>query len=217
MTSDHDPAAKPPGYYGAAREDLIVMLPRPLGRTLDVGCGEGAVGVGLRNAGAQEVWGIEIFPKAAARAAEHYDRVVVGPVEDALAGEDLQGPFDTIACYDVLEHLIDPERILAQLRTLAAPGARLHVSVPNARHLGLVYDLMVRGTFGYTEFGHRDATHLHWFTRRDLEAMVTRTGWRVQASSPNPFRGRDRHLARFTPRRSHELMALQWNVVAISP
>ena len=37
----------------------------------------------------------------------------------------------------------------------------------------------MRGTFGYTEFGHRDATHLRWYTRRDLVAMVERTGWQV--------------------------------------
>ena len=217
MTSDHDPAAKPAGYYGATRADLIAMLPLPLGRALDVGCGEGAVGVGLRDAGAQAVWGIEIFPEAAARAAERYDHVVVGSVEDAIAGDELRGPFDTIVCYDVLEHLVDPGRVVAALRSVAAPGARLHISVPNARHLGLVYDLTVKGTFGYTEFGHRDATHLHWFTRRDLEEMVTRAGWRVDASRPNPFRGRDRHVARVTPRRTHELFALQWNVVAIAP
>lgn|SRR5487761_1200154 len=29
--------AKPTGYYGNAREDLVAALPRPLGRVLDIG------------------------------------------------------------------------------------------------------------------------------------------------------------------------------------
>jgi 2-polyprenyl-3-methyl-5-hydroxy-6-metoxy-1,4-benzoquinol methylase len=206
---------KPLGYYGAGREDLVAMLPRPIGRVLDIGCGEGAVGRVLRGEGASEVWGVEIFPEAAARAAEAYDGVVVAPVEQALAGDELPvAGFDTIVCYDVLEHLVDPLVILSMLRERAVPGARLHVSVPNARHLGLVRDLLLRGTFGYTEFGHRDSTHLHWFTRRDLEAAVSGAGWRIEASRPNPFRGRDEPFNRATRGKLQEFIALQWNVLA---
>jgi 2-polyprenyl-3-methyl-5-hydroxy-6-metoxy-1,4-benzoquinol methylase len=206
--------AKPPGYYGADRNDLIAMLPRPIGRALDVGCGEGAVGRRLLLEGATSVHGVEIFPDAAAIAAQAYDDVVVAPVEVALTEGDLPAEFDTILCYDVLEHLADPAMILDLLRQRAAPGARLHVSVPNARHLGLVKDLLFRGTFGYTEFGHRDATHLRWFTRRDIEAAVADAGWRITASRPNPFRGRDAPVNRATRGHLSEFIALQWNVLA---
>ena len=60
--------------------------------------------------------------------------------------------------------------MLARLAELSAPGTRLHVSVPNARHLSLMLDVMVRGTFNYQVSGHRDNTHLRWFTPRDIEA-----------------------------------------------
>jgi 2-polyprenyl-3-methyl-5-hydroxy-6-metoxy-1,4-benzoquinol methylase len=209
------PETKPLGYYGEGRADLVAMLPRPIGRVLDIGCGEGAVGRVLRAEGASEVWGVEIFPDAAARAAEAYDGVVVAPVEQALTGDELPAAgFDTIICYDVLEHLADPEMILGLLRQRAVPGARLHVSVPNARHLGLMRDLVLRGTFGYTEFGHRDATHLRWFTRRDIEAAVRGAGWNITSSQPNPFRGRDEPFNRATRGALREFIALQWNVLA---
>ena len=84
----------------------------------------------------------------------------------------MQGPFDTFVLYDVLEHLVDPAAVLEALVPLAAPGARAHVSVPNARHWTLMRDLVLRGTFGYTDWGHRDRTHLRWFTRRDIEALL---------------------------------------------
>jgi hypothetical protein len=62
---------------------------------------------------------------------------------------------------------------------VAEPRATLSVSAPNARHVSLLYDLVVRGTFGYRLEGHRDSTHLRWFTRKDLVRLLEETGWQV--------------------------------------
>jgi len=207
-------AAKPAGYYGLARADVVAELPRPIGRALDVGCGEGGVGRSLRAAGATWVSGIELMPAAAEAARSVLDEVYAGSVEAALEEGGVSGPFDTICCYDVLEHLADPEALLRRLRELAAPAGRLHVSIPNARHFSLLVDLLFRGTFGYAEFGHRDATHLRWYTRRDVVALVGRTGWDVQWAVADTFRGRNRYVDRLTLRRAREFLALQWHVLA---
>ena len=202
------------GYYGLERADLVAELPRPLGRVLDVGCGEGAVGRGLRMAGATEVHGIEVVPSAAAVARETLDSVYEGTVEAALLSGGVTGPFDTICCYDVLEHLADPAIVVSGLRGLAADGGHLHISIPNARHFSLVYDLVVRGTFGYSEFGHRDATHLRWLTRRDVTALVSTTGWQVQRVTGDVSGGHNRRADRLTGGRAREFLALQWRVLA---
>ena len=209
-------APKPAGYYGLERADVVAELPQPVGRALDVGCGEGGVARALRAHGAERVSGIEIEPAAAVLARGVLDEVYAGSVEEALRSGGLQGPFDTICCYDVLEHLVDPEATLRALRQFAAPGARLHVSVPNARHFSLFWDLFVRGTFGYAAFGHRDATHLRWFTRRDIVALAESTGWEVRWAVADTFRGRNRHVDRLTLRRAREFLALQWHVLAVA-
>jgi 2-polyprenyl-3-methyl-5-hydroxy-6-metoxy-1,4-benzoquinol methylase len=208
---------KPEGYYGAGREDLVAMLPRPLGRALDVGCGSGNVARGLRAAGATEIAGVEVHPTFAAEARDALDELVVATIEDALAEHKLRGPFDTILCYDVLEHLVDPAPVLRDLLALAAPGGHLHVSVPNARNFTLLRDLLLRGTFGYTDFGHRDYTHLRWFTRRDIVATVQDAGWQVLQTWPNTFRGKDRPVDRITRGHVREFIALQWTVLAQAP
>ena len=205
-------ATKPPGYYANRREDLVAGLPRPLGRVLDVGCGEGGVAVELRAAGADWVAGIELDPVAASRAGEVLDEVPVGSVEECL-GRLSGGPWDTICCYDVLEHLVDPYAVLGKLRAAVAPGGRLHVSVPNARHFSLLSDLVLRGTFGYSEWGHRDATHLRWFTRRDILAAIEGAGWRVLETS-HPQLHRSRLADRLTGGRSTEFLVGQWYVLA---
>ena len=205
-------APKPADYYSVARTDLVAQLPRPLGRVLDVGCGTGATAGALRAARPDRLVGIEINPQAAAEARERYDEVLVGGAEDVLGEMDER--FDTVLCYDVLEHIVDPWRVLEEIARVTSPGARLHVSVPNARHLSLMFDLVVRGSFNYQSWGHRDDTHLRWFTPRDLDAAVTKAGFKVQARSHPPISATRRVLGALTGGRSTEFLVWQWQVLA---
>jgi 2-polyprenyl-3-methyl-5-hydroxy-6-metoxy-1,4-benzoquinol methylase len=204
--------AKSGAYYANARVDLLTALPQPLGAVLDVGCGEGAAADLLHELGASRITGVEPHGDAARAASGRYDEVIAATVEDAFA--TLAGPFDTILLYDVLEHLVDPAGVLEQLRSRAAPGARVQVSVPNARHLSLVWDLIVRGTFGYSEWGHRDSTHLRWFTRRDIVALLEATGWAVRSTS-HPALHRARLLDKLSGGRTTEFLVGQWYVLAV--
>jgi hypothetical protein len=79
-----------------------------------------------------------------------------------------------------------------------------------------VFDLLVRGTFGYTEWGHRDRTHLRWFTRRDIVDAVGAAGWLVAGVSHPPLT-RSRALDRLTRGRSTEFLVGQWYVAATAP
>jgi 2-polyprenyl-3-methyl-5-hydroxy-6-metoxy-1,4-benzoquinol methylase len=200
---------KPDDYFTNARADLIERLPRPLGRVLDVGCGAGHVGRGLRAAGASELVGIELNRSAAATARSVFDRVIEEDAEVALAGLAEQ-TFDTICCYDILEHLYDPGSVIDNLRRVVTPGGHLHISIPNARHFSLLLDLVVHGTFGYSEHGHRDATHIRWFTRRDAEALVRERGWQVEGVETHPFKPGRAALTRLTGGYASEYFAVQW-------
>lgn len=182
-------------------------MPARLGRVLDIGCGAGGVGRAVRDR-ADRLIGIELDAAAAERAREVYDEVHTGGVDELL--DTVEGPFDTVLAYDVLEHLTDPASVLRRVRALAAPGAVLHVSVPNARHWSLVRDLVLRGTFGYTVSGHRDETHLRWFTPRDLRSLLAATGWRVERSGHPPLSAAGRLAERVTRGRSAELLVYQW-------
>jgi 2-polyprenyl-3-methyl-5-hydroxy-6-metoxy-1,4-benzoquinol methylase len=204
-------AAKDPAYYANERRDIVDALPRPVGSVLDVGCGAGGLERGLREAGATRITGVEVVPSAAAQARERYDEVIEAPIEEALA--QLEGPFDTVLCLDVLEHLVDPESVVRELRRVTRPGSRLQVSLPNARQIGLVYDLMVRGTFGYTEWGHRDSTHLRWFTKRDIVELLERCGWHVKRVS-HPELHRARTLDRLTRGWTTNFLVGQWYVLS---
>jgi 2-polyprenyl-3-methyl-5-hydroxy-6-metoxy-1,4-benzoquinol methylase len=202
---------KPDDYYGQKRPELVALLPATLGAVLDVGCGAGGVGRAIRNRATRLV-GIEMDDRAAQIARGAYDEVLIGDVNARLV--DLEPPFDTILAYDVLEHLADPASVLRGLLALAAPGALLHVSVPNARHFTLVRDLVVRGTFGYTAWGHRDSTHVHWLTRRDLVALLEAAGWSVERTAHAELSRSGRLAERATRGLSAEFTVYQWSALA---
>jgi 2-polyprenyl-3-methyl-5-hydroxy-6-metoxy-1,4-benzoquinol methylase len=206
-----DPSSKPSSYFEQSRPELVALLPRALGRVLDIGCGAGGVGRALRDR-ADTLTGIELDEAAAARASEAYDAVHLGSIEAVLP--ELQGPFDVALAYDVLEHLADPAAVLRRLRELMAADGLLHVSVPNARHWSLVRDLVVRGTFGYTDTGHRDVTHLRWLTPTDLRALLNDTGWRVERMGHPPLSTLGRVAERVTRGRSAEFLVYQWWALA---
>jgi O-antigen biosynthesis protein len=204
--------AKPSSYFSQARPELVARLPSGrLGRLLDVGCGAGGVGRALRDR-VDFLAGVELEPEFAAEAGAVYDQVLNGKVEDVL--DDLDGPFDTLLAYDLLEHLVQPEEVLRRLHDVASENALLHVSVPNARHWSLLRDLVVRGTFGYTDWGHRDRTHLRWLTRADLVGLLESTGWRVQETAHAPLTPAGRLAERATGGLSAEFLVYQWSALA---
>jgi O-antigen biosynthesis protein len=208
---DSSARRKPDGYYGQQRPELVALLPQSLGRVLDVGCGAGGVGRAIRERATYLV-GIELDEQAATLARDAYDEVLVGDVEELLL--ELDPPFDTILAYDVLEHLSRPEAVLSRLRAVAVAGALLHVSVPNARHFTLVRDLVVHGTFGYTETGHRDSTHVRWLTRADLVALLERAGWQVERTAHAELSRPGRVAERLTRGLSAEFSVYQWSALA---
>lgn len=204
---------QPADYYTQSRTELTERLPLPLGDVLDIGCGAGGVGAGLRREPGERLVGIEINPEQARLAAEHYDEVIVGAAPQAL--DDVAGRFRTVLCYDVIEHLADPAPLLERLALeKVEPDAVLHISIPNARHASLLRDLAFRGTFGYRPFGHRDATHLRWFTRRDIVALLEATGWRVEDVRSPLLKPAYEAAASLSGGFAREFLAIQWHVLA---
>lgn len=158
---------------------------------------------------------MEYAEPEAARAREVFDEVLVGDAQAALEEHDPELPYDTVLCYDVLEHLYDPSAVLRRLAAITRPGGTLQISIPNARHWTLLRDLLLRGTFAYEVHGHRDVTHLRWFTRADLVRLVSDCGWTVEAvKGPGHRPRRIRWVHAITAGRTVEFEALQWHLLA---
>jgi SAM-dependent methyltransferase len=199
-------------YGGHVRSELIELLRRPLGRVLDVGCATGSAAPLLRRYGASYIAGIEPDTEYANAAARQYDEVMKGSAEDETPWE--AGYFDTILCYDVLEHLVDPWSTLKHLARLLVSGGQLHVSIPNARHPGTWLPIVVKGSFDYRAQGLRDVTHLRFFGRRDVRDLMVAAALQVGPVEVVPGRSRAMNLAlRLSGGRAAEFAAYQWHAI----
>ena len=173
-----DLSTKPDGYYTQSRPDMLPFIPRDAKRILDVGCGQGGFASKLKELLGAEVWGIEYVPAAAEVARRHLDRVLVGDVMQRLD----QLPdcyFDCITFTDVLEHLIDPYRVLLEMKQKLSPEGVIVASIPNIRFFPYLFDLVVRGSWNYEDQGILDKTHLRFFTKKSILEMFQSLGYRI--------------------------------------
>ncbi len=157
-------------------------------RILDIGCADGLLARALADAG-NEVVGVDRLERpAAADALSAYIRADLDG--DLAALEDALEPrsFDVVLLMDVLEHLREPERLLALCRRLMRPGGAVLVSVPNVANLTVRLSLLA-GRWTYTEHGILDRTHLRHFTRRTARELLLRQGFAVvrETATPVPF------------------------------
>ena len=169
-------------YYSHPRPMMRAYVPDAARRILDVGCGDGAFAAGLRDDRGDrdlEIWGLELDPAAARRAATHLHRVLQGSAEASLG--DLPGRyFDCVVMNDLLEHLVEPEEFLRRLHGVLAPGAVLVASIPNVRYFPHVWGLVRHGDWEYRDEGILDRTHLRFFTRASMRGLFERAGYRLR-------------------------------------
>lgn len=167
-----------PAYGDYNRKEMHAYLPPGTERVLDVGCFTGAFGRGLKALGIGEVWGIEINADAAASAAVHLDKVVVG----SFSAEQVPDAyFDVIVFNDVLEHMSDPGAALRIAAGKLRPGGRIVASIPNLRHIDNLQHILWEKDFRYEPHGVRDVTHLRFFTRKSIPRLFEQNGYTVLA------------------------------------
>lgn len=136
------------------------------GRLLDLGCWVGFLLAEARDRG-WEVTGIEPSAFAAGYARDRLGLDV--RQEDVLTAELPPGTFEAVVLGDVIEHLVDPHAALDRIARLLSPGGVLYLALPDAG--SLVARRMGRRWWSVIP------THVQYFTRRSLRALLERGGW----------------------------------------
>lgn len=209
-------------YSFYARADLFPMmnLTRRGIRVLEIGC---ACGATLMEIGAQnptaKVYGVELNAAAAA-IARTYAEVLTMDVERVVP-EEISERFDYIVMGDVIEHLLDPWKAIANMRQLLAPGGCVIASIPNVAHISNLYNLL-RGLWEYQDFGLLDRTHFRFFTQREIAVMFQTAGFEIVDMRPRQFKLPDPMMKlrsellalRSVQVRMEDLDSFQWLVCA---
>jgi 2-polyprenyl-3-methyl-5-hydroxy-6-metoxy-1,4-benzoquinol methylase len=162
----------PNGGSAAAR---LARMVSPGQRVLELGTGPGTVTRILHSKGCK-VTGVEMDPETLAMCAPFCERTLQANLEDPAWHASLDGEkFDVVMCADVLEHLRDPRPLLTLLPQFLNDTGCVLMSLPNATHLSVVASLMA-GRFPYQTKGLLDNTHLRFFGREDIDALLRECG-----------------------------------------
>ncbi len=150
-------------YAGPERIDLFRRyVGGPGRRVLDLGCRYGA----LTRAYAEgnDVVGVDVDRDALAEAAKLGIETRWADVDEPLPFEEES--FDVVVAGELLEHVRDPQRLVAEAGRVLRPGGTLVGSVPNA------FRLKNRLRFLAGRKPEDDPTHLHMFSPADVDLLL---------------------------------------------
>lgn len=130
-------------------------------KVLDVGCHDGYIGAWLKERfdGDLTIDGVELHPGACDIARRRGYRKVVQAAAEAVADHLKPHSYDAVVAYELIEHVPDPDKLLAALEHMLAPGGRVYISTPD-------------GTFGAGSNPH----HLRAYTALSLADTLRRRG-----------------------------------------
>jgi 2-polyprenyl-3-methyl-5-hydroxy-6-metoxy-1,4-benzoquinol methylase len=136
------------------------------GRLLDVGC---SCGYFMEVAAAHgfDVQGVEFSSSAVAAATPGLrPRIFEGTLEDM----PINGKFDVVSAFDLIEHVQDPRVLVKRCASLLKPGGTLVISTPDAGH----YLRLVMGSHWPML---QPMQHLFLFSRQALATMLRTEGF----------------------------------------
>jgi len=196
-------ASGTPRSLRQARQLAAALGPAAQGtRTiLDIGCGDGtAAATAAPLLAGHRLVGVDWSQDALDRARTRLPYAVRGE----LGGLPFRtGSADAVLFSEVVEHLVDPDAALDEIRRVLRPGGHLMLSTPNLaawynRALLLAgvqpvfSEVSLRGIHGRP--GREVVGHLRLYTARALREFVTAAGFEVVRLTGAPFHGVPRPL-----------------------
>lgn len=148
-------------------------------RVLEIGCSSGYFSAAMKDNGIH-VYGIEPF-STEAKDNGHVDEFFHGTVEDFcnIAESVSRSSFDAVILGDILEHLIDPKKILTKLSYFLKHDGVFIASVPNITHIAILQMLSDKQWI-YQKYGLLDSTHLRFFSWNSIRELFIKIGFGIE-------------------------------------
>jgi SAM-dependent methyltransferase len=170
--------------FGHPDRKIVAGLPEEGLRILSLGSGSGGDLWFL--AGQNEVYALDGSLSAVEVARVHGLQAQIADLEQSLPFA--ASTFDVVVAKDLIEHLLVPERLLAEARRVLKPGGRLVLSVPNHFYLPFRLRILFGGNLLWKSLVHDHSRpyeewnymHLRFFTWGGLQRLLAATDFQVE-------------------------------------
>jgi methionine biosynthesis protein MetW len=160
---------------------LIAANVAPGSRVLDIGCGDGALMLALRDGQGIDARGMEIDPHNVAQCVAHGLSVIQGDADTDLSGYP-DAAFDYAILSQTLQTTKRPDRVLDELLRV---GRKAFVSFPNFGHWRVRLSLLWRGRMPVTRLlpiAWYETPNIHHVTVADFRELVSEKGYSVEGA-----------------------------------
>jgi len=166
--------------YGPSKQRInnIVRILRDISgkKILDIACGDGTLGLTLKNQGAV-VDGCDISEKAVGICKAKLNKCFICDLENDDFYKFI-GNYDVIIASEIIEHLFDPKKFLFSIKSYMKDDAILIITTPNF----LMWTNRIKiflGKFEYAETGFLDESHIHFFSYNSLKNILIKNGFKI--------------------------------------
>ncbi len=147
-------------------------------KILSVGCGTGLLEAEAKKKG-NSVYGLDISIDNVRKASKILDGVFLCDLEKIKRLPFKTETFDVIILGDVVEHLLEPRKMLRMIKPLLKREGYIIASIPNVANWTVRIPLLF-GRFNYGGEGIVVWQHYRFFTRKTACALIEESGYLVE-------------------------------------
>lgn len=149
------------------------LIPKKTKTILDIGCSSGYLGqyIKLQTNSNIQFDGIEIDSNDRKIAKKYLDNVKNIDVQNQNKINKITNKYDVIIFADVLEHTINPSKVISNFTKKLNPNGTILISVPNITHQSIILE-QLSGQWNYENSGLLDKTHLHFFDFNEIIKII---------------------------------------------
>lgn len=145
-------------------------------KVLEIGCHTGYLSCWLRRKN-NLVTGIECNQDALEIAKPYLKNAICGNIENESTWKNLGSEkFDVILIMHVLEHLVDPWKVLEETKKYLKEDGEVIIAMPNISNFYNRWSIF-RGNFDYEDVGVMDRTHLRFFNIKTTKELIEKSGY----------------------------------------
>ena len=153
----------------------LIRSSKPTGKLLEIGCGRGKLLKELKKF--YSISGTDISPFAISGASKFIDKKYL-KVSD-IEKENIEGKYDLILAFDVLEHIKDPLKTIYKIKNALKKDGFFLFTVPN--NYGFF------GKLATTYFNFIDKTHISTYPREKWIRLMHQAGFGLDVLNQSPW------------------------------